>query len=273
MREKNLKNSKKVFIILVCAVSLAVLSGGVYLWFQSDVKKSGRDIRHDDTQGIPDRSGKTLQAVPGEKVIDFNRAEEDENLQKIIRERKEQFGLDESVDAIVRTDESLKVGDSIVPMKEILEKIRIKQGEVIEEGLADSISGKTLEPQDLSGKSDNSFGIYVVKSNDNLWNIHFRFLQDYFDNKNIRLAPLADKPDSRGFSSGIGKILKFSEKIVYIYNIRERDLDVNLDLIHPESKIVVFHMAEILSLLGQIDLENVNMIRFDGENLWISAEP
>jgi hypothetical protein len=270
MSEKNLKNSKKVFIILICISALVV--GGVYLWFQSEQKKSRQDISHQETQVIPDQSLKTLQTVPGEKVIDFNQVDQDEKLQKIIRERKEQFGLDEGIDVIVRTDESLKLGDSIIPMKEILEKIRIKQGDVIEEGLIDKPLGKTPETQDLYEKSDDSFGIYVVKPNDNLWNIHFRFLQDYFDNKNIRISPLADKPDRQGFSSGVGKILKFSEKIVYIYNIRERDLDINLNIIHPESKIVVFHMAEILSLLGQIDLENVNMIRFDGENLWISAE-
>ncbi len=271
MREKRLKNSKRVFISLICIGALAIVSGGVYLWSRSDQKKSDQDIGRHESQRIPDQSGKTVQAVPSEKVIDFNRVDEDENLQKIIRERKEQFGLDQGVDVIVRADESVKVGDSIVPMKEILERIRIKQGEVMEEGLSDTPLGKTLE-RDLSDKSNDSFGIYVVKPNDNLWNIHFRFLQDYFDNKNIRLSPLADKPDRQGFSSGVGKILKFSEKIVYIYNIRDRDLDFNLNLIHPESKIVVFHMAEILSLLGQVDLKNVNMIRFDGENLWISAE-
>jgi hypothetical protein len=271
MPKKNLKRSPKGLLIpLFFIITLATIGGGIYFWFQSDQKK--QDISHQQAKDLQDDSAKTFQAIPREKVIDFNRVEEDENLQTILRQRKEQFGLDKGVDVIVKSDESFKVGGSIIPMKEILEKIRIKQGDVIEEGLTDKALGKALETQDLSEKSDHSFGIYVVKPNDNLWNIHFRFLQDYFDNKNIRLSPLADKPDNQGFSSGVGKILKFSEKIVYIYNIRDRKLDINLNLLHPQSEIVVFHISEILSLLGQIDLENVHLIQFDGENLWISAE-
>jgi hypothetical protein len=257
MNEKNVNRRKKGFFILLACIFMLIVGSGVYFWSQYDKKNS--------TQDMDAKSAKTFQVVPNEKVIDFNRVGEDENLQVLMKERKDTFGLDKGVDIIVGADESFKVGDSIIPMKEILEKIRIKRGDVIEESLTDKPLGKTLETQD-------SFGIYVVKTNDNFWNIHFRFLQDYFDNKNIQLSPLADKPDSQGFSSGIGKILKFSEKIVYTYNIRDRKLDVNLNLIHPESEIVIFHMAEVLSLLGQIDLVNVNMIQFDGENLWISSE-
>jgi hypothetical protein len=273
MTGKNLKTAKKGLLIpLICIISLVAIGGGVYFWFQSNQIKSKQNTSHQETQVLPGQPVKTFQAIPGEKVIDYNRVDEDENLQAIIQERKKQFGLDNGVDVIVRSDESFKVGDSIIPMKEILEKIRIKRGNVTEEGLADKPHGKISENQDLGEKSDDFFGIYVVKPNDNLWNIHFRFLQDYFDNKNIRLSPLADKPNTRGFSSGVGKILKFSENVVYIYNVRERKMDVNLNLLYSESEIVVFHMAEILSLLDQIDLENVNKIRFDGESLWISVE-
>lgn len=272
MPEKNLKNAKKrLWIPALCFISLAAI-GVVYFWFQLDKKKSKQDVGHHETQVLPGQPVKIFQPVPREKVIDFNRIDEDENLQALIKKRKEQFGLDKGVDGIVRADESFKVGDLVIPMKEILEKIRIKRGNVTEEGLTDKPHGKISENRDLGEKSDDSFGIYVVKPNDNLWNIHFRFLKDYFDNKNIRLSPLADKPNSRGFSSGVGKILKFSENVVYIFNVRERKLDVNLNLLYPESEIVLFHMAEILSLLDQIDLENVNKIRFDGENLWISVE-
>jgi hypothetical protein len=262
MNEKNFDTRKnKLFIPLFCIITLAVAIGsGIY--FVSD-KKSEENISS---------LAKTSQAVPPENVIDFNQIDQDGNLQVLIKERKENFGLDKGVDIIVSADESFKIGESVIPMKEILEKIRIKQGDLIEEGLTDTPFGKSLEMQDLSEKIDHSFGIYVVKPNDNFWNIHFRFLQDYFDKKNIQLSPIADKPDRQGFSSDVGKILKFSEKIVYIYNVRDRKLDVNLNLIHPESEIVVFHMEEILSILDQIDFVNVDMIRFDGENLWISPK-
>jgi hypothetical protein len=262
MNEINLDvRKKKIFIPLVCIVMLtAAIGSGIYfLSYKKSEENSGQ-------------STKTSQSISREKVIDFNQINQDENLQVLIKERKENFGLDKGVDIIVSADESFKIGESIISMKEILEKIRIKQGELVEEGLTDTPFGKSLETQDLSDKIDRSFGIYVVKSKDNFWNIHFRFLQDYFGKKNIHVSQVADKPDSQGFSSDIGKILKFSEKIVYIYNLRDRKLDVNLNLIHPESEIVVFHMEEILSFLDQIDLVNVDMIRFDGENLWISPK-
>ncbi|MBU4184653.1 MAG: hypothetical protein KKC23_00315, partial [Proteobacteria bacterium] len=107
---------------------------------------------------------------------------------------------------------------------------------------------------------------------DNIWNIHFNFLKDYFDHKGIALSPLADEPDRRGFSSGVGKILKFSEKIVTIYNIKERKIAVDINLIYPLSKVVVYNMDRIFALLDRIDYNNANRIQFDGETLWINSD-
>lgn len=65
--------------------------------------------------------------------------------------------------------------------------------------------------------------------------------------------------------------MKFSEKMVYIYNLEEHRLDMNLNLIHPLSKIVVFNLGKVFALLGQIDYRNVNRIQFDGEKIQIPA--
>ena len=70
----------------------------------------------------------------------------------------------------------------------------------------------------------------------------------------------------------MGKLLKFSENIVYIYNIREKKLDMDINIIHPLSKIVVYNMNQVFALLNQIDYNQVNLIHFDGETLWIPAE-
>lgn len=269
MPEKNYNsNGKRKSIPLVYVILLFVIFIGIYLWFRSDSEITNDRTGNQKTQSPKDQSLQYTQSIPQEKMVDFDKVDNNDKL----KERKDEYGLDKGVDAIVKLDESIKVGESVIPMKDILEQINLKRGGVIEEELSDKPLEKLPETKDLSEKTDYSFGIYVVKPNDNLWNIHFRFLKEYFGKKNISLSAWADKPDSQGFSSGVGKILKFSEKIVYIYNTIERKLDVDLDLIHPESKIVVFHMAEILSLLDQIGLENVNTIRYDGENLWIPAE-
>ncbi|OQX23682.1 MAG: hypothetical protein BWK80_24680 [Desulfobacteraceae bacterium IS3] len=117
---------------------------------------------------------------------------------------------------------------------------------------------------------DEVYGIYVVRHGDNVWNIHFEFLKEYFKNKGVSLAAFADEPRGRR-SSGIGKILKFSEDMVYIYNLREHKLDLDLNTIHPLSKIVVFNLRRAFSLLNQLDYNTVNRIRFDGKTIWIPA--
>jgi hypothetical protein len=146
-------------------------------------------------------------------------------------------------------------------MQEIADKIRIESGKFVEKDIAGGGSGEGIQ----------TFGIYVVQPGDNIWNIHFRFLQDYFTNRGIRLSPLADEPDPQGFSSGVGKLLKFSENIVHIYNIEEKQFTVNLDLIYPMSKIVIYNMGKVYALLDSIETDQIDEIRFDGENLWIPA--
>ncbi len=67
-----------------------------------------------------------------------------------------------------------------------------------------------------------TYGVYVVQPGDNIWNIHFRMLKEYYARKGIRLGHNADEPESSGLSSGVGKILKFSEAMVIIYNLKEK---------------------------------------------------
>lgn len=121
-------------------------------------------------------------------------------------------------------------------------------------------------------KPADVYGVYVVKSGDNVWNIHFAFFKDYYDKRGIAVLPLADEPLNSGTSSGVAKILKFSEKMVYIYNVREGSLSVDLNMIHPLSKIVIFNLGQAFSILGQVDYTNINEIRFDGDTLWLPGE-
>jgi len=105
-----------------------------------------------------------------------------------------------------------------------------------------------------------------------MWDIHFRLLKEYYDHKEIELSALADEPDRLGYSSGVGKILKFSEQMVHIYNMRERKLDTELGLIYPLSKVVIYNMGNVFALLERINYEDVQRIEFDGETLWLPAE-
>jgi nitrogen regulatory protein PII len=196
-----------------------------------------------------------------EPVIDYNNIEEDKKLKALMQQRKAQYGVDKGVDIIAQSNESIKIGDSTVSMQEILEKIRLKSGDIVE---------KDIKSQEKAPKEKlESFGIHVVQPGENIWNIHFTFLKDYFDHKGVQLSPRSDEPLEGGSSSGVGKILKFSEHTVNIYNIKERKLDVNLNLIFPLTKVVVYNMDQIFAFLDLIDYKHVDRIQFDGETLWM----
>lgn len=214
-----------------------------------------------DVKNLP---GKVHLPIKHPRVIDYNKLEKDNELKALIQKRKAEYSVDKGVDIIVKSDESFKIGDTTVSMQEILDKIHLASGDVVE---------KDLKPdkEDLK-KRITIYGIYVVQPRDNIWNIHFKFLKDYFCHQGVMLSPLADESDRRGLSSGVGKILKFSENIVHIYNIKERKLDTELNLIVPLNKIIVYNMNRIFALLNQIDYNQVNHIQFDGETLWMPAE-
>ena len=68
-------------------------------------------------------------------TIDYNKIKKDREIRALMQKRKKRFGLDKGVDIIIKSNESIKVGTITVPMKEILDKIRLKKGDLITEDL------------------------------------------------------------------------------------------------------------------------------------------
>ena len=197
-------------------------------------------------------------------TIDYKELDKDEALKTLMEKRKQDLGIQKSLDMIVQSNESFIVGASKVSMREILERVFTQKGEVYQEEL--SSSGESLP------KKIKEYGIYVVRSGDNIWNIHFNILKEYYSHKNILVSSKADEPVNMGLSSGVGKILKFSETFVIIYNLIERRVAENVNLLEPLSKIVVYNMEEVFSLLEEINYDTVDKIQFDGKNIWIPAK-
>lgn len=263
MPRKKTETSLNLLPLFVVAVCILTLVAAGWIW------------RHQkQTRVAPEAPAPPEMSLPSEAqsppVIEYQNGNETREVQDLTNRRKADLGIEESIDLVLKADESLKIGGAVVSMKEILDHIKIKRGEIIEDDLKEKalreINGST------SGKAAGVYGIHVVKTDDNIWNVHFRFLKDYFEKRGISLSPVSDEATADGFSSGVGKILKFSENMVYVYNVKDHRLDVNLDLIHPLSKVVVFDMGRVFALLDQIDYENVNRIQFDGETLWIPAK-
>ncbi|NVM57556.1 MAG: hypothetical protein HWN51_05495 [Desulfobacterales bacterium] len=250
---KSSKTGKLVFLAACCIVLV-----GVGLWLV--LRQAEQTVKQPEAPFSPESK---RMPIPSEKVIDYGKLKEnsDKALTALMEERKAPYGVEKSLDMIVKPDESIKVGEETVRMKKILDEVQLKKGEILERDL---VTGAKAE---VSGE----FGIHVVQKRENIWAIHFRLLKDYYDRKGIELSPLADEPDRLGYSSGVGKILKFSEYMVHIYNLKERRLETDLSLIYPLSKIVIYNMEYIFGLLDRIDYKHVNRIEFDGETLWLPA--
>ncbi len=261
-RKKTEKANNLLPLLVIGAFILALGAVGLTWWYQKQDRGAPETTTPPETT-LP-------EPVQGPPVIEYQEGKETKEVQDLTEKRKADLGIKESIDLVLKADESLKIGGAIVSMKEILDHIKIKRGEIIE----DDLKEKALKEINgtKNGKAAGVYGIHVVKTDDNIWNIHFRFLKDYFEKRGISLSPISDEATASGYSSGVGKILKFSENMVYVYNVKDHHLDVNLNLIHPLSKVVVFDMGRVFALLDQIDYENVNRIQFDGETLWIPAK-
>ena len=87
----------------------------------------------------------------GQLVVDYGKLKDDKELQAVMDQRKEKYGFEKGLDLIVKPDESVKVGDEVIPMQEIIEKIRLDRGEVIEKDITDS-----SEPGTSTSKSPDA---------------------------------------------------------------------------------------------------------------------
>ena len=187
------KNDKSNLILKIFSVCVVVIVSGIVLTFFV--------TSHSDKSQGRTNTVKIRRPVKPQRIIDYNELEQDSSLKRLMQKRKAKYGLKRGIDIITQSDELLKIGTSTVSMKQIEDLIRLKSGDIIEKDLR---FGRKKPKNNLS-----VFGVYVVKPKDNIWNIHFKFLKDYFANKNITLSPLADEPLNGKKSSGIGKILKF----------------------------------------------------------------
>ena len=173
------------------------------------------------------------------------------------------------------------VGSGIPVQKPAPSAKEIAKLEDYMKSIQDDINTLMLQKGDLESEikqlltekgKPEAYGIYVVQNGDNIWDVHFAFLTEYFTSREIVLSRTADEPDVGGKSSGVGKILKFSENMVYIYNTRDRRLEMDINMIHPLSKIVVFNMGKVFELLDRLAYGDIEKIEFDGDNLWLPAE-
>lgn len=271
MPRKNNDNNRLYGIIVIVITAVCVIAGLIFFKYRSTedtANQTAESFESQTDQTVIQTKMTEEGAVQGQIIvkpkIDYHDLKQDETLKEMMVDRKKSLGINKSLDMIVNSDETFKVGDNMVSMKDILIQTQIEKGEVHIQSVKDP--GSTLP------KRIKKYGIYVVQPNDNIWNIHFNFLKEYYENQGINLSPRADEPTNSGMSSGVGKILKFSENMVVIYNMVDKKLSTNIDLLEPLSKVVVYNMDEVFSLLSNINYENIDRLQFDGKTIWIPAK-
>ncbi len=241
-------NKKRIGIAAV--VVLAAVAAGIWFMRPPADEKAAAPVK-------PTAEEAAALKVKNQPVIEYNKAEKN----RLMEERKAALGVKDGLDMIVKEGELIKVGDQTVSVKEISDSIQAKEGGITEKDLTAADSG-----------GSGAYGIHVVQPGDNIWNIHFKLMKAYLASKHIALPDASDEPDRSGYSSGIGKLLKFSENMVYIYNIHDRQLVADINLIQPLTKIVIYKMDRVFELVDQVDYHNAGRIQFDGENIWIPAD-
>ncbi len=268
--KKNEPKKKRLTLVLILSgiIILGFMFFGTPLKMDQPAEKNKRitdgkpvEIKKD----IPSAGDGTVQGeIVVLPVIDYQNLEKDKELQELMESRKDSLGIKKSLDMIVHSDENLKIGDVKISMRDILEKAFIKEGAVFEEKI--DASGAVIPPR------IKTYGIYVVQPGDNIWSIHFNILKEYYESRGINVSPKADEPMNQGQSSGVGKILKFSESMVVIYNLLEKKMEMDINLLKPLSKIIVYNMDEVFSLLHDINFDKIDRIQFDGKTIWIPAK-
>ena len=263
------KNGKMKKVLTLSVMLLGLIILGLFFLVMNKSPEPVSDVTKRTDPMVTGAIDTGTEIVVEKKIhvkpkIDYKDLSKDENLKNFIESRKEKLGLNKSLDLVVRSDETFTVGGHQIAMSDILKQAFLKKGQVFEEKIE---SSGEIRPQKIK-----EFGIYVIQPGDNIWNIHFNILKEYYQFKGITVSAKADEPLNLGRSSGVGKILKFSETMVIIYNLVDRKVDTNINLLQPLSKIVVYNMDEVFSLLQEVNYENIDRIQFDGQTIWIPTE-
>lgn len=192
-------------------------------------------------------------------------------------ERKEAFELNQSVDQIVRKDEPLALEGKKTTIDDILNQLRGNRDlKELFPSIQESQIGGYIRKPIFAAKSKASapsayYGVRVVRPGENLWKIHYRIIEEYLARRHVILPPRADEPYPDGRSSGVARLLKFIENVVYVYNLDKDQLEKNRNVIYPDSVLVFFKISDVFKVLDQLNAKDIQWVRFVHNQLRIEG--
>lgn len=181
-------------------------------------------------------------------------------------DRKEAFGLKNSVDYIVRKDEPFEIAGKKLTIQEIQQRLRRedKEEEILHPIREIEIGASIRKPivEEKAAQAPLYYAVRVVLPGENLWNIHFAVIQNYLARRQIFLASDSDEPNPDGTSSGIGRLLKFIEGVVFVYNLQQERIESDINLIHPHAIVVFFKISDLFAALDQLQPGDLQQLRY-----------
>jgi hypothetical protein len=212
-------------------------------------------------------------AQPPARVINL-----DKPAKKIRRDRRQvadmkRFGLVKSLKIVVRSTDTIQARPYELKMAKVMDLINQRRAD---EGLP------RLDERAV-------FGVRRVRRGDNLWDIHKSVLAEMLARFGLRLTRAADRP-----GTGVGRILLYAQKRVYLYSLQTEDLFAvkkgqggvpwltpvvkrivrrDLNKIYPDQDLIVFNLGDLEPLRqwlvrlkdrqGQVTIQDLDRIQLD----------
>ncbi len=248
---------KQRWIYILIVVIIIIFGGGLYyFYFFNQSKEVSNVVSSHVTPPKKEevRASKIEESTSAPQTLEPKKEE--------IEVRKKELGLSKSIDVVLKPGEQAEIKGTVINPHEVVKQKEIEEGKIIEEKLSSGDNSSQNKEEEL-------YGIHVVRKGENLWNIHFGLIKDYLASQGIKIPDNADEPYENGRSSGVGKLLKFAENMVLVYNIKQKKSRRNINIIHPGEEVVIFKINSIFKMLKGIDFKQLDYIVFDGRRIYL----
>ncbi len=190
-------------------------------------------------------------------------------------ERFQAFHMKDSIDHIVRREETFQVDGKMLSLESILGKLSngVRMERVVpfirESSIGPSIRRPIQEPLAPHLQAERYYGVRVVRPSENIWTIHYGIFQEYMARRGIEIAPAADRPLADGRSSGVGRLLKFMEGMVLVYDTKGEGVVKNIHVIQPHTVLAFFNISDLFAAFDQLSPNTLLSLRYVDRGIYI----
>ena len=182
-------------------------------------------------------------------------------------ERKKAFNL-QSLDLIVGRDEPFSVSGRQITIAEMQNRKSATEDPTPiitpfqERDFGSKIRRPVIEPPRPPIPMPVYYGVRIVRPGEYVWGIDFAVLRQVMARRGVMISTTADHPDREGRSSGVARILKFAEGIVYAYNVHENRFEKDLNTISPGFIVIYFRICDYVAALDRLNTADLQGLHY-----------